>query len=256
MRGRRASFTVPAALLLVLPGLLFLGVAPAAGQEEGGEEGERIDTPYRWIQRSFRVGLFGGYVSSDRGVFELGPGSSATFGARARARISSPISLEAGVGYGSSDRFVIDPRLPDGPARVDTATSRWLLAEAAMQFAFTGARTWHGVQPYLLIGGGFLLGVDEPRSPRLPEPEPGEPPVRSDIGIAPVVQAGAGFEWKVSDRTGISFEVRDHLWRISTPDGFFEEGVLDRIEEQGLTAPQDTDWTHNLGLTVSVWRYF
>ena len=243
-------------VLLAALALLAALPAAAAAQEGADRDTLRIDTPYEWIQRSFRVGLFGGYVSADRGVSELGPGSTPVFGARTRARISSPISLEASFGYGASDRFVIDPRLPNGPAPVDTATSRWILAEAAMQFAVTGNRTWHGIQPYVLIGGGFLVGVDEPRSPLLPEPEAGEPPVRADVGFAPVVQAGLGFEWLVSDRMGIGFEVRDHLWRISTPEGFFEEEVLDRIEERDLPAPQDSDWTHNLGFSVSVWRYF
>lgn len=256
MRGRTSGAIAPAPVLILLAGLLALGAAPAAAQAGDGADSLRIDTPYEWIQRSLRVGVFGGYVSADRGVSELGPGSSATFGARIRARISSPISLEAGFGYGSSDRFVVDPRLAGGPATVDTVASRWVLAEAAMQFALTGNRTWHGIQPYVLVGGGFLVGVDEPRSPRLTPADPNDAPVRFEIGVAPVVQAGVGFEWKVSERTGIGFELRDHLWRVSTPDGFFEQEVLDRIESQNLRAPQDTDWTHNLGLSVSVWRYF
>ncbi len=266
MRGRADRRTsVPVALLAVLAAPLLVlagpplpggGPAEARAQAPAGADTLEIDTPYRWIQRSFRVGAFGGWVSADRGVSELGPGSTVIAGARTRARISSPISLEASVGYGSSDRFVVDPRLPGGPATVDTVSSRWLLAEAAMQFAVTGARTWHGIQPYVLVGGGLLIGVDEPRSPRLPTPDPGDPPVRAEIGVAPVVQAGVGVEWKLSERIGIGFEVRDHLWRVSTPDGFFEQEVLDRIEDLDLEAPQDTDWTHNLGLTVSVWRYF
>lgn len=255
MPGRRSG-TSAAALLLLLPALLVLGAVPASAQAGGEADGEQIDTPYRWIQRSLRVGVFGGYLSADRGRFELGPGPTPILGARARARISSPISLELGFGYGSSDRFAVDPTLPQGPAPVDTVPSRWLLAEAAVQFAVTGARTWHGIQPYALIGGGFMLGVDEPRSPVLPEPGPNEPGIRADVEIAPVVQAGLGAEWKISERMGIGFEVRDHLWRVTTPEAFFEEDVLDRIENLELPAPQETDWTHNLGFSVSVWRYF
>lgn len=257
MRGRRLEVifrALPLALLLLLPA--SLAPAAAAAQEGGGGAQTTIDTPYRWIERSLRVGIAGGYVAADRGISELGPGSTPVLGARGRARISSPLSLEAGVLAGRSDRFVVDPRLPGGPAPVDTVDVTWLLAEAAVQFALTGARTWHGLQPYLLVGGGFLVGIDDPVSPRLPAPEQGEPPVRADVGVSPVVQAGAGAEWKVGERWGIAFEARDHLWRISTPDAFFQEEVLDRIEDADLPAPQDTDWTHNLGLTVTVWRYF
>lgn len=249
MRGRRTPL---ATLLVLLPALIGLTAAPAAAQE-GGEDDPAIDTPYRWIEPSLRVGVHGGHVSADRGALELGPGPAEVFGSRLRVRISNPISLEAGFTYGSSDRYVVDPRLETGPAPVDTVASRWVLAEAAMQFALTGARTWHGLQPYVLIGGGFMVGVDEPQSPRLADAGARH---RFEISVAPVVQGGLGVEWVLSDRMGIGFELRDHLWRVTTPDAFFDQPVLDRIEQNELQAPQETDWTHNLGLTVGVWRYF
>lgn len=248
MKGRRSRRGIVAALVAALTALAVAG--PLAAQEDSA----RIDTPYRWIERSLRIGLVGGYVLADRGVSELGAGSTVAGGARIRARISSPISLEGSVQYGGSDRFVVDPRLESGPAPVDTVSSGWLLVEAAMQFAITGARTWHGIQPYAVVGAGLLLGVDEETSPVFEESELAD--LRFDLGTTPVVQAGLGFEVKPADRWGIGFEARDHLWRISTPDGFFDSEVLDRIEELGLPAPRDTDWTHNLELSVGVWRYF
>lgn len=248
MKGRRSRRGIVAALVAALMALAVAG--PLAAQEDS----VRIDTPYRWIERSLRIGLVGGYVLADRGVSELGAGSTVAGGARIRARISSPISLEGSVQYGGSDRFVVDPRLESGPAPVDTVSSGWLLVEAAMQFAITGARTWHGIQPYAVVGAGLLLGVDEETSPVFEESELAD--LRFDLGTTPVVQAGLGFEVKPADRWGIGFEARDHLWRISTPDGFFDSEVLDRIEELGLPAPRDTDWTHNLELSVGVWRYF
>lgn len=224
-----------------------------AAQEEGAGE-ERIDTPYRWIERSFRVGFVGGYLDASRTRLDLGPGNSPVAGLRSRVRVSSPISLEFGALVGDSDRPVVDPRLEAGPAPVDTASSTWLLTEAAMQFALTGARTWHGLHPYVLIGGGFLFGVSEDVSPVFDEPDLQD--FRHDIEIMPVVKAGVGTEWLVNERWGISFELRDHLWRITTPEGFFEPEVLERIETLDLAAPEDTDWTHNLEFSVGVWRYF
>lgn len=248
MEGRRSRSGILVAVVTVLVGLGAAG--PVAAQEEDVE----IDTPYRWIERSLRIGLVGGWMSADRGVSELGPGSTVAGGARIRARISSPISLEGSLQYGASDRFVVDPRLETGPAPVDTVSSGWVLAEAAMQFAFTGARTWHGIQPYAVVGAGLLFGVDEETSPVFDEAELAD--LRFDLGTTPVVQAGLGFEVKPADRWGIGFEFRDHLWRLETPEGFFDAEILDRIEELGLQAPRDTDWTHNLELSVGVWRYF
>lgn len=248
MKGRRSGSGL---LVAVAAALMASGAAGPLAAQEGDVE---IDTPYRWIERSLRIGLVGGYVLADRGVSELGPGSTVAAGARVRARISSPISLEGSVQYGASDRFVVDPRLETGPAPVDTVSSNWMLAEAAMQFAVTGARTWHGIQPYVVVGAGLLIGVDEQRSPVFDDSELSA--LRFDIGTAPVVQAGLGFEVKPSDRWGIGVEARDHLWRLTTPEGFFAPEILERIRELDLPAPRDTDWSHNLEFSVSVWRYF
>lgn len=248
MSGRWTGSTPLVALAAALLGLAAAG--PAAAQQDT----VTIDTPYRWIEPSVRVGPVGGYIQSNRGVSELGPAPSVVGGARFRARISSPISLEFGALYASTDRFVIDPRLASGPAPVDTVGTEMVLAEAAMQFALTGARTWHGIQPYAVVGGGLLFAVSEETSPVFADPELSE--LRFEIGTTPVVQAGVGVELKPAERWGIGIEFRDHLWRLETPEGFFEAEVLDRIEELGLTAPQDTDWTHNLEFSVGVWRYF
>lgn len=242
----------PGASLVALALLVGLAVPRVSAQEP--ERAPTIDTPYEWIQRSLRVGLFGGYLDADPGASKLGPDATPFGGARLRARISSPLSLEAGASYGLSERLVIDPRTEAPLTPVDTVSSDWLMIDAAVQFALTGARTWHDLQPYAVLGAGLLVGVGEKVSPELSNVE--DAPFRYEIGVAPGVQAGLGIEWHLGDRLGIGLEARDHLWRIKAPEGFFETEVLDRFEDMGLPAPRDTDWTHNLEFSVSVWRYF
>lgn len=215
---------------------------------------ERIDTPYEWIDRSLRVGAFAGHISADRGQSDIGPGSSAVFGARLRTRVSSPLSLELSAGLGRSDRYVVDPRPEDGPAAVDTVDIGWLMLEGGFQIALTGARTWHGVQPYVTLTGGVLLGIDEEQSDSLAAPE--DVAFRYEVGTAGVFSGGVGLEWLPTERLGVGLEVRDHLWRIKTPDGFFQGDILDRIEELGLPAPRETEWVHNLELSASLHYYF
>jgi hypothetical protein len=215
---------------------------------------ERIDTPYDWIDRSLRLGVYGGHIAADRGESEIGPGSFSVFGLRLRTRVSSPLSLEINMGYGRSDRFVIDPRLENGPAAVDTVDTGLLLLEGGFQIALTGARTLYGLQPYVILTGGILQGVDEGNSTELSAPE--DVPFRYEIGTAGVFSGGLGVEWLPSDRLGIGLEFRDHLWRLKAPDGFFQGEVLDRIEELGLPAPRESEWTHNLELSGSLHYYF
>jgi len=215
---------------------------------------ERIETPYDWIDASLRVGVFGGNLSGDRGSLNLGPGSATAFGARLRTRVSSPLSLEIGFGFGGSDRAVIDPRLPTGPAAVDTVDADWLLIEGGFQIALTGSRTLHKLQPYVVLTGGVLKGLGEVVSDSLMAVE--DTPFRYKIGTASVFTAGAGVEWLPNGRIGLGIELRDHLWRIKAPDGFFQLDVLQNIEDLGLRAPQESEWTHNVELSASLYYYF
>lgn len=246
--GARAAGTAALAALLALGALLVIPPSAAAQQADT----VRIDTPYSWIPRGLRAGVVGGYMDTGLTALELGPQSTPFGGVRGRARISSPISIEFTALYGRSDRFAVDPRLEGGPAPVDTLTSPWVLAEAAMQFALTGNRTWRQLQPFVTLGGGFLVGVGEEETDRLSPAGP----LRHDIEIMPVIQGGLGVEWHLSERFGLSFEARDHLWRITTPDGFFDESVLESIDEAGAPAPEETEWTHNLEFSLTIYRYF
>jgi hypothetical protein len=221
-------------------GLLAAGIALAVLFVSGAlaplfaQADEQIDTPYDWIDRSLRLGLYGGHISADRGESEIGPGSSTVFGVRLRTRVSSPLSLEIGMGYGRSDRFVIDPRLEEGPTAVDTADVGWLLIEGGFQIALTG--------------------VDEEQSDSLSAAE--DVPFRYEVGTAGVFSGGLGVEWHPSDRFGLGVELRDHLWRLKAPDGFFQADILERIEELGLPAPRESEWVHNLELSASLYYYF
>ncbi|MEJ2483856.1 MAG: hypothetical protein P8049_12290, partial [Gemmatimonadota bacterium] len=62
---------IPARLLIALCGLtVVLAPSSATAQEE------RIESSYRWIDRSIRAGPYGGYVFTSRGHLDQAPGSS------------------------------------------------------------------------------------------------------------------------------------------------------------------------------------
>jgi len=236
--------------LAVLPlALAGLALQPATARAQEAS----IDTPYSWIERGLRLGLVGGYIFTDRGDPPFGPGSSPFIAARLRARLSSPLSLELGVGYGNSDQWVIDPRLEGGPAVVDTVSSDWLIIEGSMQMALTGSRSYHRLQPYVLIGGGVLLGLSTGTSDVLASPQQ---PFVFDIGTSPMLNFALGAEFDVSGRLGLAFEARDNLWRLTTPDGWFTLRVLQNLLDTGSPAPSDKKWTHNFELTASLYYYF
>ena len=235
-----------AALALTVIGVAF-GPESAAAQEES------IGTPYSWVENGTRLGLVGGYIFTNRGDPPFGPGSSPFIGLRLRARLSSPLSLEVGIGYGNSNEYVIDPRLEGGPEVVDTVSADWLIIEASMQFAFTGARTYHRFQPFILLGGGILQGLSTGTSDVLASPKQ---LFMYEIGTSPMVHLGVGAEYHISRRFGLTFEVRDNLWRIKTPEGWFTLNVLENLLDSGSVAPGQSQWTHNFELTASLYYYF
>jgi len=106
-----------------LPCMVVAAVTIVVVPGSASAQDESIDTPFRWKERGTRLGLVGGYIFTNRGDPPFGPGSSALLGTRFRTRLSSPLSLEIGIGYGNSDEYVIDPRLEGGPAVVDTVSA-------------------------------------------------------------------------------------------------------------------------------------
>jgi hypothetical protein len=233
----------------VCAGLSLLPLLPGIASAQ--ETDQHIVTPYRWIDRSLRVGPYAGYLFATRGDSKLGAGPGAMFGGRLRVRLSSPLSFELNAAYGTADRYVLgDPRQIEAVAIVDTVPVNRLFLQGSLQLSLTGARSWHRLQPYLLIGGGVLQGISEKRSDKVTEQ------FDYQIGTNAALAAGLGVEWDVSDRIGIGLELRDHIWKIKTPDAFFLPTVLEKIRELDAKAPTDSQWTNNPELSVSAWWYF
>ena len=215
---------------------------------------ERISSSYDWIERSARVGPTVGYMFTNTGQYGTGPGSSGILGARIRARVSSPLSLEASFLWGNSNRQVLNPFADGGAAITDTVPLDYLLLEGAIQLSFVGARSIKRLQPFMTLGAGVIIGINESVSDDFAAI--GLERFRWKLGTQPVGLIGLGTEWHFASRFSASFEARDHIWRLKAPDGWFDLRVLDAIVEAGLPAPQESHWMNNLELSATVWFYF
>lgn len=252
--ARRSAPPAPTGSRIPRAGLIALGVLLSGATAGLAQEPGRIDSPYRWRERGFRIGLFGGYQKADRGTLDFGQGPTVVGGARLRLRVSSPLSFETGVTYGPAERWVVDPREEGGPVVVDTVSAGWLRADIGAQLSLPGARTWNGIQPYALFGGGFVFGVNEGASEVFSDPA--LEPFRYDISVAPQIHVGAGIELFPSERVGIGLEFRDYLIRLSAPQGFLGADILQILDEAGAPAPESSVWQHNLEFGVVLWYYF
>jgi hypothetical protein len=224
------------AYVVALAALLFTA-APGSAQ--------RITSPYDFVEESQGLRAFGGYVLTDRGTLDTGPGSSYAAGLGYTLRISGPFNLDARVAYMPTDRRVYDTEPTDsavladdptaGLVEVGTADLSLLLADASLRFDLTGARTWHRIQPYALLGvGGVFRVASDNAAEDLLSADAGERRVRFRNGVTGHV--GAGFELHMSDRFTVLFDARDLLWKLHHPNGFREPGRVISSDEWVQTA--------------------
>lgn len=218
--------------------LLALSALPAAAAAQ------TVPSPFRYIEPSQSASLFAGYLETDTGDYGIGFQSGPIVGAHYAIRFSGPLTGEVMLATLPTQRAVVQ-RIAVGDSSelrvLDEGVDALVLTgEAGLRFGLTGARTWNDLAPYLSARGGVigdLLGRTELE-------ESIEASQRVDFGPSFAVSVGAGADWFPTERISVRLDARDHLWRISIP--------------QGLTPAnrQDSEWTHNLGVTLGVALHF
>jgi hypothetical protein len=183
-------------------------------------EAQRIDSPYRFVEASQSIGVFAGQVVTGQNALELGPGDALVLGARYGIRIGGPFLVEAEAAFlpATRDVFAVDSLAADSTDRalIGMADMALLLVGAQLRFNLTGSRTWRGIQPFILAGGG--VAIDLAASDEIEADLPRDD--RFDFGTSFAGELGAGVEWFLSDRFSIRADVREHFWQLETPSGF------------------------------------
>ncbi|HSH46232.1 MAG TPA: outer membrane beta-barrel protein, partial [Longimicrobiales bacterium] len=212
-------------------------------------ESQQIGSPYDFVERSQGIRAFGGYVLTDRGTIDIGPGSAPGFGAGYNIRISGPFNFDAQATYLPTSRRVYDistdtAGISDDPraglVELGEADLDLLLLDATLRFDLTGPRTWYRLQPYAQIGAGGVFAVSSNESVEAGLPEDVDLRVRFENGFTGHV--GAGVEWHPSEAFSIRADARDTLWKLHVPDGFFQPGRSIDSEE----------WVQNLNVSLGL----
>jgi hypothetical protein len=208
---------------------------------------QRITSPYRYIEPRQYVSIFGGSLSTQTGGAGLGPTSGHIFGGQFGFRLSGPFVIEATIGYAPLKRVARDTIHSAADTTVfravgSSATQGVLLAAAALRFDLTGARTWYGLQPYLLLGGGGAINTSGENGGDSLVPAD----ARFSFGTSFAAQAGGGFEWYATRHIGLRFDARGTLWKLHTPQAFL-------IRDP--TLPQ-SEWAQNVSLVGGLALHF
>jgi hypothetical protein len=207
----------------------------------GSVAGQRIDSPYRFVDTKQSAGLFGGYIFASEGSIGLGPESGPVFGGRYGIRLSGPFTIEADIGYFPSTRAVLDT-VPGEVTftTIGEADLTLLLARGALRFNLTGPRTWHSMQPFVVFGGGVVIDLSSEAAVEDNLPQD----ARFDFGTSFAGELGAGVELFFSRRLALRLDGRNVLWQLEAPIAFL-------LGDRALTVP-DQEWAQNFYLSAGL----
>ncbi|MBI1967544.1 MAG: hypothetical protein HYS40_06110 [Gemmatimonadetes bacterium] len=198
-------------------------------------------SPFQDIRRGggpmFRIGFLGG----ERGDVGVGQSSGVTYGLRYEAAVGGPTVLTAGFAYALTDRFAVDPLKDSLTRKSGPYADDLLLADVGLQFQLTGAKTWHGIAPYL--GAAVGLAVSN-----------GYPTADSSgyrFGTKFTIAPGAGVRWYPIRRLTVSADLRAIFWKLRYPASFRVPSPVDSSRVLRLNAP-DADWTTHPWISIGV----
>ena len=221
----------------------FFGLALIAASLTGlsrPAEAQSIPSPYRQIEAKKETGPFVGYVSAATGRFGYGPSGGLLVGARWGIELAGPVSFETVTSFMPGTRDVINPGRAEGDRKVGEADVLMSTIDARIKFSFAGQRTWHGVSPFMVFGGGvaFDLASDDPADDLVDAAD------RFEFGTSFFGTVGAGMRWWVSDRLTLRGDAIMQLWQLDTPPGF-------STPERGFLAVEESEWAGGTRLSLS-----
>lgn len=204
-------------------------------------------SPYRDIVRGAGPVVFAGYLAGDRGRAGVGPSNALSVGLRYELPLGRTIVVQLGTAYLMADRFILDPRADSAaPARrTGPADTELLLTELGLQLRLTGAKTWHGLAPYLGAAMGMAFDL------RSPGDATGS---GYQFGSRFTLAGVSGLRWHPARRVTVHADARAVFWRLRYPVSFHTPaGDGSRVVpiEEPLT-----DWTVHPWVSLGVgWTF-
>lgn len=207
--------------------------------------GQTVPSVYHFIETKQEGGAFIGTLNMGSGRFGFGPKGGLLIGGRYAIEISGPFSMEGVVGYSPGTRDLIDPSRAEGDRVVGEVDALITTLDLRLKFSLTGDRTWHGLSPFIVTGGGIafdLAGEDEVEEILLQDD-------RFEFGTSFMGVLGTGIRYFPSERFMIRYDMGLALWQIETPRGY-------ESPERGFAGVDNSEWTSGVYLTLgAAWRF-
>ena len=226
----RPAFRILSALVM---GALLASPSAAVGQT--------IPSAYTFIEKRQETGFYAGYMNAATGRFGYGPSGGLTVGGRYGLQLSGPLSFEGAAGVVSSTRDVINPARVPGDRVIGEGDVLITMIDARLKFSATGERAWHGLNPFIVFGGGVAFDMaDAAEADAVLE----ERDV-FEFGTTFLGTLGLGTRWFVTDRFALRTDGTFSLWRLKTPPGFSDS-------DRGFEFVDDREWVRGLSVSISL----
>ena len=233
---------------------LFLLAILAAPALPSPVQAQRIASPYQFLDYKKDIGVFVGYLFTDKGSAGLGPKAGPLGGLAFNIRVSDPMVITLQGAYFPGKRDIIDPAAEEASERIlGTTDLNLLLLSGRLNLQLTGSRTWHNIAPYFYGGLGIVIETSTTTclpGPNLPPECQPQPRERFSYGTSFLGQLGIGAIWLPGNRLGLRVTLDDSIWKLDTPVGFFDE------TSTVFPVPPASDWTNNIQLTTGLFFFF
>jgi len=232
--GPRAA-TGRAAVVALLAALATAG--PLAAQV--GTPPDR--SPFHDLTARQTLTFSGGRFGGNAAVAGVGWRSGSLGAVRLDTRLAGPVDFYVSFGLAGSSRFRINTEQDTLTRMTGPFKKTLFLTDIGIVLNVTGAKTWHGIAPYVGFGAGWIL-------PSATETDTGGYNAGSNFTMVPSIGTRIFFTRSLAAR----LEVRDYFFRYEWPLRFFAP-----IDQNNIPLPpvlssglKDRQWTHNIALTV------
>ena len=196
-------------VLLILSSIAVTS-SPAAGQT--------IPSPFAFVEYSKEWAVFLGKSDINPGLLGLGPQSGTMGGGRYSAAFGGAMSVDVAGTLFASRRDVLDVSRPEDDRVLGSNDIDIFLLDVRLRLNLTGARTWHGLQPFIVFGGGLALPFSVNRDIEIVAFMPGNE--WYSFGTRFTGSFAAGTSFHVSSKLSIRLDGVMNLWKITTPIGW------------------------------------
>ncbi|MGH7568968.1 MAG: hypothetical protein ACREL9_08370 [Gemmatimonadales bacterium] len=201
-------------------------------------------SPYRDIPSGTGLTVLVGTLGGDRGSVGVGQGDGVTTSLRSEIAVGRAMHFTAGVSYAQMNRFIVDPTQPPASRRSGPIDDNVTLVDAGLLLLLTGAKTWHGIAPYVAGSLGMAFGGRELVDPSTYE-----------FGTKFTLAGGAGVRWYPGRRVSVQLDARFLFWKLRYPTEYKVPNQVDGSQVLATNAPL-TEWARQRWLSLGVgWTF-